>query len=143
MLALGDAAAGRDIRAFGGAAFEPLVVRVVGAESVVELEPGVRDILGVHVAERAVRFLVVQLLIQREERIVKDARLTGRREVRVGHMYDRCNPDDGVEPWKVVEFGGVRNRPRSRPLTLLPRCVKWPRVSAYEKLPPTVRPSVR
>ena len=60
-----------------------------------------------------------------------------------GTMYERCNPVVGSRYGRLLKFGGVRNRPSSRPFTLLPRCVRWPRVSANEKLPPTVRPSVR
>ena len=42
----------------------------------------------------------------------------------------------------LLNSGGVRKSPSKRPLVLFPRCVKFPRVSAYEKLPPRVMPSV-
>ena len=59
--AFGDTSARRDVGALGRTSFDALVVRVVGAERVVELEPAVRDVLGVDVAERAVRLLIVEL----------------------------------------------------------------------------------
>ena len=69
----------------GGTSFDALVLRVIRAQRVVELQPRVRDVLGVDVAERAIAFLVVQLFVQREERIVEDARLAGRLERGVRH----------------------------------------------------------
>ena len=70
-------------------------------------EPAVGEVLGVDVAERAVRLLVVQLFVEREERVVERARLAGAREV-VAVLHVRpVEPRRRVEPREVVE---VRRR---------------------------------
>src|SRR5689334_20599616 len=65
----------------------PLEARVVGdvrAQRVIELQPIGRHIRGIEIAERTIRLLVVDFLIQREEGIAEDAILSGGRSIGVG-----------------------------------------------------------
>src|SRR5690349_25127536 len=102
-LAFRDATASGNVRAFSRASLESLVIRVVRAEGVVELEPTVRDVVSGDVAERTRGLLLVELFVQREEWIVEDTRLARGRRVRIGHHVRAMQSARRIEPWLVVE----------------------------------------
>src|SRR5690349_4801018 len=107
-LAFSDAPAGRNIRTFRRAPLEALVVRIVGSQSVVETEPAVGNVLGVHISEGTRRLAIVQLLVKSEERVVESTSLPGCRGVGVRDGIRTMQSGDRVKPRNVVE---IRRRP--------------------------------
>ena len=65
-------------------------------------------------------FLVVQLFVEREERIVEDARLSGRLQRRRPEpCTSGASPVFGSSHGKLLKFGGVRNNPSSKPVDVV------------------------